>query len=89
MLPSKRQLRTFLSELRGGSDIETAAVVAAIPIDEARRLAAVERRGGFRHEMVEPPVIIVGTHALSIALNGGMQRVDIEYDQPQSGATKG
>jgi hypothetical protein len=86
MLPSKRQLRMFLSELRGGSDIETASVVAEIPIDDARRLAAVERRGGFRHELVQPPVIIVGTHDLSIALNGGLHRIEIEYDLPGFGS---
>lgn len=42
-----RQLRTLLGELRAGHDLEGAAIVAEIPLEEARAHAVAEARGEY------------------------------------------
>lgn len=58
------RLPIFLGELRQGSDLRSAAVVAEMSIDEATAHAAADARGAYADVEIVPPIWRVEGDAL-------------------------
>ncbi|MFX4086140.1 hypothetical protein ACKU27_13665 [Sphingobium yanoikuyae] len=65
-----RQLREFLGELRAGTDVETAAIVADISIAEAQDHATAEANGEYADIEAIPPLAVISGGNLVISAPG-------------------
>ncbi len=78
-----RQLRTFLGEIRQGSDVQTAAVVSEMSIGEARLHHEAELAGEYADVVEIPPPWSLDGDTLSLRVVA----VDDDEQDPEEGAS--